>query len=168
MYLVYLGLGSNLGDRLENLSHAVSEIQSISKILSISSIYETEPVDMNIENPFLNMVIPIETSNDAPLLLAQIKKIEKKIGRKLPSHNEPRIIDIDILMYRGVTYEDPSITIPHPQLENRRFALQPLCEIAPTAVHPRSQKTIATLLRNCRDSHKVTQTDYNINFSITN
>jgi len=168
MYQVFLGLGSNLGDRLENLSHAITEIKSISKIMTISSIYETEPVAMDIEKPFLNMVISVETSNEAPMLLAQIKKIEKKIGRKLPSHNEPRIIDIDILMYRGVTYEDQSITVPHPQLENRRFALQPLYEIAPTAVHPRSQKTIATLLRNCRDTHKVTQTDFNINYSITN
>jgi len=166
MYQVYLGIGSNLGNRLENLSRAIEEIASIATIESTSSIYETEPVDIvNCEN-FLNMAISIRTEDDPPLLLARLKKIEKKLGRKQQTHLEARIIDIDILMYRGFAYEDNTVKVPHKELANRRFALEPLCEIAPTAVHPSLEKTIATLLRNCRDNHKVIKTEHQVNLSV--
>lgn len=168
MYQVYIGLGSSIGDRLENLSRAVDEIRSIANIQAVSSVYKTESVEMENETTFFNMVIAIETPNDAPLLLAMLKKIEKKMGRKLPSHGEPRIIDLDILMYRGVAYEDRFVRVPHPRMEYRRFVLEPLAEIAPTAVHPTLEKTIATLLRNCHDTHKVTRTEYHINYSTIN
>jgi 2-amino-4-hydroxy-6-hydroxymethyldihydropteridine diphosphokinase len=168
MYRVFLSLGSNIGERLENLSRAVDELRAIASIRAISSIYETEPIEMWSETAFLNMAVEVETPSDAPLLLAQLKKIEKKLGRKLPSHGEPRIIDIDILMYRGIAYEDHSVCVPHSQLEHRRFALEPLCEIAPTALHPTLEKTMATLLRKCSDTHKVTRTEYHINYSIIN
>ncbi len=168
MYQVFIGLGSNRGDRLDNLSRAVDEIRSIANIQAVSSVYETESVDMENETTFFNMVIAIETPHDAPLLLTMLKKIEKKMGRKLPSHGEPRIIDLDILMYRGVAYEDSYVCVPHPRMEYRRFALEPLAEIAPTAVHPTLEKTIATLLRNCHDTHKVTRTEYHINYSTIN
>jgi len=168
MYQVYLGLGSNLGNRLENLSRAVEEICTITTVQAMSSIYETEPVEMDAGNTFLNMVVAISTNDDPPLLLAQMKKIEKKLGRRHRSHSEPRIIDIDILLYRGLAYEDHTVCVPHPRLEHRRFVLEPLCEIAPIAVHPTMEKTIASLLRNCHDRHKVTRTEYQINLSILN
>jgi len=166
MYQVYLGLGSNLGDRLENLSRAIEEIRTLFAIDAVSSIYETEPVEMENSNSFLNISVAIKTENDPPLLLVQLKKIEKKFGRRANSHLEPRTIDIDILMYRGLAYDDHIVRVPHPELGHRRFALEPLCEIAPTAVHPTLEKTIASLLRNCRDRHKVMRTEYHLNQTV--
>ena len=168
MYQVYLGLGTNLGNRLENLSNAIQEINQISKIVSISSVYETEPVDMIDAEYFYNIVVCINTRYDPSLLLNQLKKIEKKLGRKSYSHLQPRIIDIDILLYRGIAYEDHTVCVPHTKLEHRRFALEPFYEISPTTIHPKSEKTIATLLRCCRDKHKVSKTTFNLTDLITN
>jgi 2-amino-4-hydroxy-6-hydroxymethyldihydropteridine diphosphokinase len=167
MYNVYLGLGSNLGDRLENLSRAVEEIRGISNVHSISSVYETEPVDMAEGEPFLNMAIGIYTVDDPPLLLVKLKKIEKKLGRKSRLHLVPRTIDIDILLYRGLAYEDHTVRVPHCMLQYRRFALEPLNEIAPTAVHPALERTIAFILRNCHDRHSVVRTEYQFNLTTT-
>jgi 2-amino-4-hydroxy-6-hydroxymethyldihydropteridine diphosphokinase len=159
MYHVYLGLGSNLGDRQENLYRALEEIALLGTITQISSVYETEPVGIVICSEFLNMAVEIATTADPPLLMAQIKKIERKLGRRKESHGEPRTIDIDILLYRGFAYQDPTVHVPHPELQNRRFALEPLAEIAPTAVHPQIEKTVASLLRNCRDNHRVLKSE---------
>jgi 2-amino-4-hydroxy-6-hydroxymethyldihydropteridine diphosphokinase len=167
MYHVFLGIGSNLGNKLENLNRAVEEIGKIVTIHALSSIYETEPVGMENAGPFYNMVVGIQTTDDPPLLIVKLKSVEKKVGRKLPSHMEPRIIDIDILLYRGVAYEDHTVRVPHPMLEHRRFALEPLNEIAPTAVHPTLEKTVGSLLRNCRDRHSVVRTELHLQmFSI--
>ncbi|MDI6767621.1 MAG: 2-amino-4-hydroxy-6-hydroxymethyldihydropteridine diphosphokinase [Bacteroidota bacterium] len=163
MYQVFLGLGSNLGDRLENLSRAVEEIKAITIVDAISSIYETKPIDMDSENLFYNMVVGIHTPDDPPLLLTQLRKIERKLGRKHSIHKEPRTIDIDILLYKGLAYEDHTVKVPHPGLEHRRFVLEPFCEIAPTAIHPNLEKTIASLLRNCSDVHSVMKTDIQLN-----
>ncbi|MBI5475181.1 MAG: 2-amino-4-hydroxy-6-hydroxymethyldihydropteridine diphosphokinase [Ignavibacteriales bacterium] len=162
MYQVFLGLGTNLGDRLENLSRAVDEITKIGPVDAISSIYETEPVGMEHGDNFLNMVLSIKTSNDPPLLLVQLKKIEKKIAGKTHHHMEPRIIDIDILMYRGLAYDDHTVNVPHPRMHLRKFVLEPLNEIAPTSVHPTLEKTTAALLRQCRDKNQVVKTDYQL------
>lgn len=162
MYTAYLGLGSNLGDRLENLTRAVEELSIIEAVKAVSGVYETEPVEMDAAGLFYNMAVRITTPDDPPLLLVKLKSIEKKLGRKLPSHGEPRIIDIDILLYRGLVYEDHTVRVPHPMLAHRRFALEPLNEIAPTAVHPALEKTIGTLLRACRDSHRVVRTDFQV------
>jgi len=162
VYSVYLGLGSNLGDRLENLSRAVEAIREILPLQSISSIYETEPIGMQDVEEFYNMAVGISTEDDPPLLLTKLKAIEKKMGRKSREQMEPRIIDIDILLYRGLAYEDHRVRVPHPMLEHRRFALEPLAEIAPTAVHPVREKTVASLLRLCRDRHRVTKTNFQL------
>ena len=162
MYTVYLGLGSNLGDRLGNMSKAIEELSAMASIIEVSSVYETEPVGMKSENPFLNMAMGVLTPDDPPLLLVHLKKIEKKLGRKARTHLEPRLIDIDILLYRGLAYEDHTVRVPHPALEHRRFALEPLNEIAPTAVHPILEKTVASLLRACYDRHRVVRTEYDI------
>ncbi|HLF15054.1 MAG TPA: 2-amino-4-hydroxy-6-hydroxymethyldihydropteridine diphosphokinase [Bacteroidota bacterium] len=154
-YRVYLGLGSNIGPRLEHLTAAVANIGQVARVTAVSSVYETEPVGMEGADDFLNMAVGIETDDDPPLLLVKLRKIEKTMGRKPSSHHGPRIIDIDILLYRGMTYDDHMVRVPHPQLHRRRFALEPLNEIAPTALHPTMEKTVGWLLRNCRDSHRV-------------
>lgn len=159
MYRVYLGLGSDSGDRLSNLKTAVGEIGAIAAVTDCSPVYETEPVDMVSDLMFLNMVIGIETPFDPPLLLVKLRKIERKMGRKRKTHMMPRIIDIDILLYRGMVYEDHLVRVPHPELPRRRFALEPLHDIAPAAVHPGMEKTVGWLLRNCRDTHTVRRTE---------
>ncbi len=160
MYTVYIGIGSNLGDRYANLVRAVNDLAATARVTALSGIFETEPVGMETGNLFYNMAVEIQTPDDPPLLMVKLKGIEKKMGRKLPSHLEPRIIDLDILLYRGLAYEDHTVRVPQAGLEHRRFALEPLNEIAPTAVHPTLEKTVAALLRRCRDRHSVVRTDH--------
>lgn len=160
MYHVYLSLGSNLGNREQHLSDALEEIRSICTVEAQSSVYETEPVAMlDDADPFLNMAVGIHTPDDPPLLLVQLKRIEKKLGRKQATHRHSRSIDIDIVLYREFAYEDHTVRVPHPALAFRRFVLEPLNEIAPMAVHPVLERTVASLLRNCRDRHRVTKFD---------
>ena len=162
MYQVFLGLGSNIGDRLRYLTGAIEEISKISELRTLSSIYETSPVGMDTSNVFFNMVGEVGTSEYPRQLLNRLQEIEKKMGRKSKHLGADREIDIDILLYRGMSYEDDVVTVPHPRLQYRRFALEPFCEIAPTAVHPVLCKTIASLLRQCRDTHTVKRTEHNI------
>ncbi len=160
MYHVYLSLGSNLGNREQYLADALEGIRGIATVDCQSSVYETEPVAMlDDADPFLNMAVGIQTTDDPPLLLVQLKKIERKLGRKGSSHRMSRSIDIDIVLYRGLAYEDHTVTVPHPALTHRRFVLEPLHEIAPMAVHPVLEKTIASLLRLCHDRHRVMKFD---------
>ena len=155
MYRVYLGLGSNIGPRSAHLETAVGRITQVANVIALSSVYETEPVGMEGADDFLNMAVEIDTEDDPPLLLAKLRTIEKAMGRKPSAGPIPRIIDIDILLYRGMTYDDHMVTVPHPRLHLRRFALEPLGEIAPAAVHPALEKTVGWLLRHCRDTHRV-------------
>jgi 2-amino-4-hydroxy-6-hydroxymethyldihydropteridine diphosphokinase len=156
MYRVHLGLGSNIAPRHDHLAAAVAKIGQIARVTALSSLYETEPVGMEGAEDFLNMAVEIETDDDPPLLLAKLRAVEKGLGRKPSSHRAPRTIDIDILLYRGMAYADHMVTVPHPELHRRRFALEPLNEIAPAALHPTMERTVAWLLRNCRDQHRVT------------
>jgi 2-amino-4-hydroxy-6-hydroxymethyldihydropteridine diphosphokinase len=156
MYRVHLGLGSNIAPRHDHLAAAVEKIGLIARVASVSSLYETEPVDMEGAEDFLNMAMEISTDDDPPLLLAKLRAIEKALGRKPSSHRAPRTVDIDILLYRGMSYADHMVTVPHPELHRRRFALEPLNEIAPAALHPTMERTVAWLLRHCRDQHRVT------------
>ena len=165
MYHVFLGLGSNVGDRLTFLARAVEEIGSIATINSISSIYETEPVEMQSTEMFYNMALSVETTDHPSELLVKLKLIEKKLGRTSSGRLFDREIDIDILLYRGWSYEDATVRVPHAELEHRRFVLEPLNEIAPTALHPILGQTIASLLRQCRDRSRVMRTLHVLNTS---
>ncbi|MBI4546716.1 MAG: 2-amino-4-hydroxy-6-hydroxymethyldihydropteridine diphosphokinase [Ignavibacteriae bacterium] len=162
MYRVFLGLGSNLGNRLEYLSKAVNELSHIAKIIHLSSIYETAPVGMNSQRMFYNMVIEIESSISPRQLFEKLKVIEKQVGRTSMVHLQDREIDIDILLYDGMQYTDETITVPHPELCNRRFVLAPFAEIAPGVVHPLSGKTVITLLEQSKDRSHVDKTELGI------
>ncbi len=140
--IVYLGLGSNMGDRRNNLNRARDYLSQRLRVEKVSSVYETEPVG-NIEQPrFLNLVCEVYT-NLAPMeLLSLAKGIERKLGRVPGKSDEPRPIDIDILFYDDQIIETPELVIPHPGLTERAFVLVPLAEIAPELVHPVNGKTI--------------------------
>lgn len=142
---VFLGLGSNLGDREKNLEQAQARLGSFLKIARVSSIYETEPVGIKEQPWFLNMVISGTTALNPVDLLRSVKKIETEMGRTEGLRFGPRPIDIDILIYDRLIELSPALTIPHPRLHERAFVLTPLSEIAPDFVHPRLRLRIRDL-----------------------
>ena len=132
MSIVFLGLGSNLGNRAKNLHQAI-ELLEKNKIqtLKSSSIIETEPVGGPPQNKYLNAVVMAETTLTPFKLLNLIQTIEKQLGRVRVVANGPRTIDIDILLYDDITFDSPQLTIPHPRMRERDFVMTPLNEIAP-------------------------------------
>ncbi|HEX4786076.1 MAG TPA: 2-amino-4-hydroxy-6-hydroxymethyldihydropteridine diphosphokinase [Candidatus Sulfotelmatobacter sp.] len=144
--LAYLSLGSNLGEREENLRDAIARIKTQGRVESVSSFYETEPVDFTDQAWFLNCAVGLETSETPEQLMKQILRIEREMGRRRLQKKGPRIIDLDILLFGDQIIDTPELTVPHPAMHRRRFALQPLAEIAPAARHPVFNKTVAELL----------------------
>jgi 2-amino-4-hydroxy-6-hydroxymethyldihydropteridine diphosphokinase len=145
-HIIYLLLGTNLGDRLANLQAAVSALPPDVRPVSISPIYETPPWGFTEQPAFLNQAIRAETDLSPVELLNHLKHLEVKLGRKDNFRYGPRMIDIDILFYDDLTIDTPRLTIPHPRLHERAFALVPLARLAPHLVHPGLGKTIAELL----------------------
>jgi len=133
---VYIALGSNIGDREENLQTAKALLQRKATILKESSIYITPPWGYTDQPDFLNQVIAIRTRLKPVPLLRYLKGIEKKMGRQKLIVNGPRLIDLDILFYGDWVVETHDLQIPHPRMEGRAFALVPLNEIAPDLIHP--------------------------------
>jgi len=148
MATVYLGLGSNLGDRKQNLSQALKLLSKQVVVEQVSSVYETEPVGYKSQPLFLNAVCRVSTELNPKQLLRLAKKIEAKLGRKPGFPNAPRPIDIDILFYGDEVFGSKELTVPHPRLAERAFVLVPLAEIAPNLIHPVSSKTVKDLLSN--------------------
>lgn len=154
MKLVALGLGSNLGDRKENLLRATSEIaEAIGKIIRISPFFETEPWGFQAKEQFLNMALIAETELVPEDILETIKSIETGMGRL--SHGrkyESRTIDIDILLYDSTIIKRKDLIVPHPHMHDRKFVLAPLSEIAGEMIHPVFKKSISELLASCSDT----------------
>ncbi len=146
MVMVYLGLGSNLGNRQDNLDRALSFLSQRLRIEQVSSVYDTEPVGNPNQPRFLNLVCQANTGLDPMALLALAKGIESKLGRLPGSSNTSRPIDIDILFYEDQIIDTPELVIPHPRLTQRAFVLVPLAEITPDLVHPVSRKTVKELM----------------------
>ncbi len=153
----FLGLGTNLGDREENLRKAIAMIgESIGTVVLCSSVYQTEPWGFQSENEFLNAVIKVKTSLKPSGLLGRILMIEAQLGRLREGKGySSRIIDIDILLYGNEIIKKKGLQIPHPLIQDRRFTLVPLCDIAPEMVHPVLRKTFAELLEDCKDESEV-------------
>lgn len=143
---VFLGLGSNIGRREENIERAMGLLNLAVTIVVCSSVYETEPVGYKQQPLFLNMVCKCKTDLIPEQLLTTVKDIEKKLGRRPSFRNAPRIIDIDILFYGDKIINAPDLVIPHPRLAERAFALIPLAEIGKDFIHPVLSKTAAELL----------------------
>jgi len=146
MFLAYIGVGSNLGNRHENCLRAVELLEKKGFIVQkCSSLYETEPWGVNDQPRFINMAVQIETTLGPDELLGLLKNIEKEIGRQDTSHWGPRVIDLDILLFNALVLNEENLSIPHPLLHEREFALRPLNEIAPDVIHPVFRMTIDEL-----------------------
>jgi 2-amino-4-hydroxy-6-hydroxymethyldihydropteridine diphosphokinase len=145
-HILYLSLGSNLGDRLTNLHIAISSLPPNIQLIAQSSIYETEPWGYSNQPVFLNLVIKAKTTLEPYKVLAYIKDIENSMGRLETFRFGPRLIDLDILFYDDLVLDSPQLTIPHPRLIERAFMLVPLAEIAPELHHPILRKTIQQLI----------------------
>jgi 2-amino-4-hydroxy-6-hydroxymethyldihydropteridine diphosphokinase len=154
--LIYLSLGSNLGDRAANLERAIRGLAGIGvRVLRRSSMYETEPVDF-LEQPwFLNCVIEAETLLPPRELLAGLQTIERKLGSLKLVPRGPRIIDLDLLFYGSEVIHEAGMEIPHPRLAERRFVLVPLAELAPELRHPVLHETASKLLAATKDRSDV-------------
>jgi 2-amino-4-hydroxy-6-hydroxymethyldihydropteridine diphosphokinase len=157
MKKVFLAIGTNLGEREENLNRAISSIgDNIGKVVRISSVYETEPWGFSAENNFLNIVALVETILTPSGLLGAILMIESQLGRlRVEEQYTSRVIDIDILFYEDLIIDEIILKIPHPHLQNRKFVLVPFSEIAPDHIHPVLKKNIAALLDLCEDRSNV-------------
>jgi 2-amino-4-hydroxy-6-hydroxymethyldihydropteridine diphosphokinase len=144
--IAYLSLGSNVGDRSGQLHDAIARLAAAGRVAAISSFYETEPVEFTDQPWFLNCAVALETLMPPPELMKTLLAIEQAMGRRRTQKKGPRTIDIDILLYGNEIVDSPDLTIPHPAMQERRFVLQPLAEIAPEAGHPALQKTVRELL----------------------
>ncbi|HUN54970.1 MAG TPA: 2-amino-4-hydroxy-6-hydroxymethyldihydropteridine diphosphokinase [Smithella sp.] len=136
--ICYIGIGSNLGDSLKNCKYAVEKISRIKEVelTAQSSCYRTQPVGMENQNYFTNAVVEIRTSLSAKDLLRELQNIENGMGRKRDVKGGPRIIDLDLLFYGQNVIEEHDLIVPHPEIQKRRFVLEPLCEIASYFIHP--------------------------------
>ena len=145
MPMVFLGLGSNIGDKEEHIRKALTSLSHICNVRRTSHLYLTEPVGYTEQDWFLNCVVEVETDVDPKKLLSSIKSIERKLGRTKTVKKGPRIIDIDILLYEDHIIKTKDLVIPHPLMHERLFVLQPMMDINPDFVHPVLKKSIREL-----------------------
>ena len=147
MKTVYLSLGSNVGDREDNLRAAIERLAAPDlHVLRTSPVYETEPVDYTAQRWFLNLVVEAETSLFPKLLLSRTARIERELGRVRTVAKGPRTIDIDTLLYGKAVVESATLQIPHPRMAERRFVLAPLADLVPNLRHPVTHKTVREML----------------------
>jgi len=140
----YLSLGSNLGDREQNLRTAIANLEGV---VAISSFYETEPVEFTEQPWFLNCAVAVRTELTPQQFLSKVQAIEHKMGRRRIQPKGPRNIDIDILLFGDAIIDTPELQLPHPAMHDRRFVLEPLSEIAPDALHPVLKRSARELLQ---------------------
>lgn len=152
IHTVYLGLGSNIGDRDANLSAALRALAAIVTVERVSSVYDTAPMLYTNQPRFHNLVCQATTSLSPGALLHAAKEIERQLGRSSGPRYGPRVIDIDLLLYDRLILNTPTLTIPHPRMPERVFVLAPLAELAPSLTHPVLGETMAELLLRAPES----------------
>lgn len=145
---VYLSLGSNLGDRAQNLRVAVERLRQLGEVTAVSSLYETEPVEVATQPWFLNCAVELVTELMPRQLLARTQQIETELGRRRMQKKGPRTLDIDIIFFGQSVIDIPAFVVPHPTMHERRFVLEALTEIAPEVRHPVFKRTV----REMRDA----------------
>jgi len=143
---VYLSLGSNVGDREANLRTAIGALATLGEVISVSSFYETEPMEFTEQPWFLNAAVGLRTEMMPKLFLAKMLAIEQQMGRRRTRPKGPRSIDLDILLFGNSIINTPELTVPHPAMHERRFVLEPLAEIAPDMRHPVFKRSVRELL----------------------
>lgn len=150
MASVFLGLGSNIGDRQQQLKRAITEIKKHARLIKQSSIYETDPWGNELQDKFLNQCLEIQTSLSPNHLLSTLKSIEKTLGRVEREKWGPREIDIDILFYDDLIINSDTLEVPHPHLHERAFVLVPLNEIAPDLIHPSLKQPVRKIVHKVK------------------
>jgi len=157
MALVYFGLGTNLGDKENNLQSAIDKIKKrIGKVLFQSAFHVSAPWGFKSENSFLNAVIAVETEHSPLSIIEETQSIEKEIGRKKKSSGgvySDRLIDIDILLYDNLILHTDNLDIPHPLMTERAFVMKPLCEIAPELIIPGTEKSVQRFCEELNDEY---------------
>jgi 2-amino-4-hydroxy-6-hydroxymethyldihydropteridine diphosphokinase len=148
-HTIFLGFGSNLGDRRRHQQEAKRLVQVPVEVILLSSVYDTAPMLVTDQPRFLNMACSARTALSPEELLAQVKFVESKLGRVSGPRYGPRVIDVDLLLYDDLVFESPTLTIPHPRILERAFVLVPLAEIAPALEHPVAHRTMASLANDC-------------------
>jgi 2-amino-4-hydroxy-6-hydroxymethyldihydropteridine diphosphokinase len=148
-HIIYLALGSNLGDRLENLGQSIAALPPQMEVKAKSHVYETPPWGYEDQPKFFNQVIKADTYLQPEQLLKHLKRLEIALGRQTSFRNGPRLIDIDLIFYDHLVLNTPLLTLPHPRLHERGFVLLPLMDIAPEFVHPVLKKSIRELTSSC-------------------
>jgi 2-amino-4-hydroxy-6-hydroxymethyldihydropteridine diphosphokinase len=159
--IAYLGIGSNLGNPIENCRTALREIASLKdvQVLRRSSLYRTEPVGDTPQNWFVNGVVEVRTTFKALQLIKALQRVEQALGRERNERWGPRTIDIDILLYGREIIKTESLVVPHPEMHKRRFVLVPINEIAPYEIHPLYGVSMKGLLDRLEDDHAVERID---------
>ena len=155
----FIGLGSNVGDRREHLRAALRGLERLGRITRVSSLYETEPVGFAEQGAFLNAVAAIETDLTPHELMQELLNIEAGRERVRVQRNGPRTLDLDLLFYGDEVIERPGLAVPHPRLQDRRFVLAPLCQIAPDLRHPALGLSVQELLEELRDTAEVLEAE---------
>lgn len=147
----YIALGTNLGDRWQLLRDAVARLAELGDVVRFSSVYETDPVGYLDQPAFLNMVVALSTTLSPLRLLIGMQAIEQDLGRIRTFRNAPRTIDLDLLLYGDAIIDEPTLTVPHPRMDERAFVLVPLVEIAAAEMHPKHGRTFEELAFELED-----------------
>lgn len=157
MSIVFIGLGSNTGDKIENIKKAIEELGKVpeNKVVDVSTLYRTEPVGGVDQDWFVNAVAELETTLSPRELLNTLLDIERDLGRIRDVKWGPRTIDLDILLYDDLIMDEEGLSIPHPLLQERGFVLVPMAEIAPKVMHPRLKKDMSEIMKSIHDNKKI-------------